>query len=154
MCLLMTEKRIPLSFRSHRSFSSVNSFSPIPNTHILDQTYSLESVHDLIINFGIQLLMLQAWGCKESILQSCAYQFGYSLFKDSEEIIHSAGKNATSYEPPRLFSYRKTKKKFFLVFLYAKNQGGSYEVAFFSCTTDGFFRIFEKAVSELICTRL
>ena len=46
-------------------------------------------------------------------LQPCAYQFRYSLFKDSEETIHSAGINATSYEPPWFFSYRKTKKKFF-----------------------------------------
>ena len=43
-------------------------------------------------------------------LQSCAYQFGYSLFKDSEETIHSARML------PRMnllcFSYRKPPKIF------------------------------------------
>ena len=56
------------------------------------------------------------------LLQSWAYQFGYSLFKDSEETIHSAGINATSYEPPWFFSYRKTKKKNFLNNPITKNQ--------------------------------
>ena len=39
-----------------------------------------------------------------------------------EEAIHSAGINATSYEPPWFFSYRKTKKKIFLNNPITKNQ--------------------------------
>ena len=55
-------------------------------------------------------------------LQSCAYKFGYSLFQDSEETIHSAGINATSYKPPWFLAYRKTKKKIFLINPITKNQ--------------------------------
>ena len=55
-------------------------------------------------------------------VQSCAKQFGYSLFKDSEETIHSAGINATSYEPPWFFAYGKTPQIFFWINPITKNQ--------------------------------
>ena len=47
------------------------------------------------------------------MIQSCAKQFGYSLFKNSEETIHCAGIIATSYEPPWFFAYGKTPQIFF-----------------------------------------
>ena len=38
--------------------------------------------------------------------------------------------------------------------MYAKNQGGSYEVAFIPALWMVFSESLKKAVSELICTRL
>ena len=43
--------------------------------------------------FGLQVFIIFWYH-----LQSCAYQFGLSLFQDSEETIHIAEINDTSYE--------------------------------------------------------
>ena len=45
-------------------------------------------------------------------------------------------------------------KKIFFGFSICKKPRRFIWGSIYSCTTDGFFRIFEKAVSELICTRL
>ena len=45
-------------------------------------------------------------------LQSCAYYFGWSLFQESEETIHSAEINDTSYERAACFHREEEKKKF------------------------------------------
>ena len=46
----------------------------------------------------------------------------YSLFKDSEGTIHSAGINATSYEPPWFLHTEKPKKNIFFIYPITKNQ--------------------------------
>ena len=45
-------------------------------------------------------------------------------------------------------------KKFFFGFSVCKKPRRFIWGSIYSCTMDGFFRIFKKAVSELICTRL
>ena len=43
-------------------------------------------------------------------LQSCAKELEWSLFQDSEETIHSAEKNDTSYKRAGFFTEMKQKK--------------------------------------------
>ena len=49
--------------------------------------------------------------CSHSDLQSCAYYFGWSFFQNSEEGIHSAKLNDTSYESQAGFHWGKKKLK-------------------------------------------
>ena len=53
-----------------------------------------------------------------------------------------------------VFGYWVVQKNFFLVFLYEKKPRRFIWGSIYSCSMDGFFRIFQKAVSKLICTRL
>ena len=52
------------------------------------------------------------------------------------------------------FHTEKPKKNFFCCFSVCKKPRRFIWGSIYSCTIDGFFRIFKKAVSELICTRL
>ena len=52
------------------------------------------------------------------------------------------------------FEFFFSKKKNCFIFFQWKNLGFHMRYHFFFCTLDGFFRILEKRLSELICTRL
>ena len=53
-----------------------------------------------------------------------------------------------------VFGYWVVQKNFFFCFSVWKKSRRFIWGSIYSCTMNGFFRIFKKAVSELICTRL